>query len=142
LGKMKTETDIIGRSLQAKYVCPKCGFKLTVKERNSSSNIEITDKISNKARKRRCIACSDGVFKLLSIICKTESVSNKDRGYYVLGWVCNKCNIMWYSVERDIEPGLDFSDQIAKIKFRMSCISEPCKSNDFRMITVQYNKKM
>lgn len=133
---------MISRSIEAKYVCPECGFKLTTKEGNPRSNVEMRNKISHKAEKGRCIACSEGIFILSSIICKVQSVSNKDEGYYVLGWICNKCETIWYSVERDIKPGLDFSDKVAKVKYKMSCINEPCKSTDFRMITVQYNKKM
>lgn len=133
---------MICRSLEAKYVCPKCGFKLTVKERSPTSNIEAINKMSQRAKKRRCIACSDGIFKLSCITCKVESVSSRDKGYYILGWICNECGTIWYSVEKDIELGLNFSDQTTKIGFRMSCISEPCRSKDLRMITVQYNKKM
>lgn len=126
----------IARSAEIKYVCPECGFKLTVKS-PFYTNIEVIDKLLHKlSDKRNCASCK-GTFDLSSVACKIEDVS--DEKHYLIGWQCEECKTIWHSLERRIKPGMSFTSEMDKIKSMMCCIKRDCESRGFQTISLVYS---
>jgi len=124
--------EMVNRSIEVKHICLDCQLNLS-KIAKFYDNVDVLDRLIQKAKKESCIICHKEMGMPTFIKCE---IAGRLNNCYKFWWKCMDCKTLWCSIENVIKPN-DVNYHLEKAAAKMCCINDNCKSTNFVCVSFQ-----